>query len=416
MTPKARLNLFLGIVVVFLFFYIYDRSRPFNSVGNYSYINRELDILTDPFTCNNIPERKYLEQRGLYYVLFNFVVAQRNFGCSETITLTAPGDFQFLENLVPLIRVWQGAVSIGVYAPGNDFHMALASIAYLRNCEETLIKELVSFHLIFDVDHVPNSQNNTPLIDSYIDHYDCSIPPPWETIKQEDTYRRQNKLFYPLNVARNVAKSAARTYVLFPSDMELFPPRNFVGNFLQFAKENLKLFQENSKSVFVLPIFEIEEGQTIPENKTTLQEMLKNGKAIVFHKNICLECHKVIDGDKWIEAAETEGLNLFSVGKRQGAYQYWEPFFLSTQKEQFWDERFVWEGQRDKHVHVYAFCLMDYDFVVLDNAFLVHKPGIKKVKVQDEKYSDQVKKTKQIMKGIETELQNIYGYNKKCIL
>ena len=28
-------------------------------------------------------------------------------------------------------------------------------------------------------------------------------------------------------------------------------------------------------------------------------------------------------------------------------------------------------------LHAYVMCVLDYDFMVLDNAFLIHRPGIK---------------------------------------
>lgn len=59
-------------------------------------------------------------------------------------------------------------------------------------------------------------------------------------------------------------------------------------------------------------------------------------------------------------------------------------------------------------------CVMDYDFHVLDNAFLIHKPGVKKKKVQMERFTDIVKNSSQLMKRIAIELQEIYGYNSNC--
>lgn len=59
-------------------------------------------------------------------------------------------------------------------------------------------------------------------------------------------------------------------------------------------------------------------------------------------------------------------------------------------------------------------CVMDYDFHVLDNAFLIHKPGVKKKKVQMVKYNDIVKNSSKLIKNIAIELQDLYGYNSNC--
>ena len=44
---------------------------------------------------------------------------------------------------------------------------------------------------------------------------------------------------------------------------------------------------------FVLAIFEIEEGYDVPEDKTTLVKLLKEGIVIPFHKHWCLSCHQI---------------------------------------------------------------------------------------------------------------------------
>lgn len=372
------------------------------------------NLLDDYFTCDSIPKYKYIVQRGQYYAIFNFVQAEKEVGCTETITLTAPGDYRFLDNVAPLVERWRGPVSIALYAPGHDFYTTLQAIAYVRQCENRLIKDLVSFHVFFDINHVPIPRNETHILDTYTDTYNCSIPPPWETLTDLDMYKTNNSLLYPINTARNIAKLAARTYFQFPSDIELYPTRNFIQLFLNFVKNNLNLFGQDSKNVFVLPIFEIFEDQAVPENKTALQKMLKSNTAILFHQKMCALCHRVINGENWVLANETKGLGVFSVGKRQGRYMVWEPFFICTQKEPLWDERMTWEGQKNKMIQAYTMCIMDYNFYVLDNAFLIHKPGIKKEKLQMTKFKNEVKKSNQLIVDISVELQRMYGENKNC--
>lgn len=61
---------------------------------------------------------------------------------------------------------------------------------------------------------------------------------------------------------------------------------------------------------------------------------------------------QVIESEVWVKTEESEGLSVFSVGKRQGNYVIWEPFFVCTQKTPLWDERLTWEGQSNKMVQV----------------------------------------------------------------
>lgn len=60
--------------------------------------------------------------------------------------------------------------------------------------------------------------------------------------------------------------------------------------------------------VFPLSIFEVNEGQEIPKDKTTLTSMLSKNLAIPFHKRLCPSCHKVPKAEQWVKANETEGL------------------------------------------------------------------------------------------------------------
>lgn len=66
------------------------------------------------------------------------------------------------------------------------------------------------------------------------------------------------------------------------------------------------------------------------------------------------------------------------------------------------------------YFQAYHLCKLDYNFVILNNAFLVHKPGVKKKKIQNIKFLDQNAKNTKILKEIQRELKKLYGENKKC--
>lgn len=97
-----------------------------------------------------------IQQRGDYWVLYNYVQAEKKFRCHETITYTTHADYSFMDNLLPLLERWKGPLSIALHAPGTDFKNTLESIAYLRDCADSpLVKELVTFHIYFSTKHVP---------------------------------------------------------------------------------------------------------------------------------------------------------------------------------------------------------------------------------------------------------------------
>ena len=56
----------------------------------------------------------------------------QSFKCNETITYTTHGELIFLHNLAPLVRRWQGPVSVAVYTPGADYLEALEAAFFYR--------------------------------------------------------------------------------------------------------------------------------------------------------------------------------------------------------------------------------------------------------------------------------------------
>ena len=77
----------------------------------------------------------------------------------------------------------------------------------------------------------------------------------------------------------------------------------------------------------------------------------------------------------------------------------------------------TWEGEKNKMVHAYALCLLDYDFHVLNNAFVIHRPGIKRS--LRENVSDYEKVLKQetaklLSTKIKYEMKSLYGDREEC--
>lgn len=56
---------------------------------------------------------------------------------------------------------------------------------------------------------------------------------PYLNVDREKMYKTEKKLFYPVNVGRNIAREAANTYFIFPSDVELYPNPGLVEGFLK---------------------------------------------------------------------------------------------------------------------------------------------------------------------------------------
>lgn len=114
-----------------------------------------LERVKEVTRCMDRPMVFNAQQRGDYWVLYNYIQAEQKFRCHESVTYTTHADYSFMDNLVPLLERWRGPISIALHAPGADFKNTLDSIAYLRDCTDSLVKQLVTFHIYFSTKHVP---------------------------------------------------------------------------------------------------------------------------------------------------------------------------------------------------------------------------------------------------------------------
>ncbi|KAH6934016.1 hypothetical protein HPB50_019483 [Hyalomma asiaticum] len=304
---------------------------------------------------------------------------------NDSVTLTTHATHEFLQHVPVLCSRWQGPVSVAVYAPGTDYAVALDKIALLRHCGDPCVRANVSWHVMFDKNHAPpraamvNGSSSAAFLRSW--NGSCNS----DAMEREYAkFREAHNLTYPINVLRNVARRRARTRYVLASDVELYPSANVIPRFLNLVAERRRrnATETGTPEVYVLPVFEVDAKQRPPLTKRVLVEMLRNKTAVFFHKWTCDRCHKFPKREQWIEHVpfDENHLGIFTTAKRDRTNSFWEPIFIGTNDDPFYKEAFNWEGKRDKMSHSYELCLRGYNFHILDNAFLVHAPGIKTVR------------------------------------
>ncbi|MCL4137000.1 UNVERIFIED_CONTAM: hypothetical protein GTU68_012899 [Idotea baltica] len=306
----------------------------------------------DLHSCRTPPLTPTPALRGAHWVLFNFVPADTQPACNESVTYTTHADVAFLDNLVPLVERWRGPVSASVFAPAEDFNATLVAVAFLRACYPLVAKH-VTFHFFFPTAHMPKAIPTTAHVLLEMRGARCSAPPPFFS---SDTYKHNHNLTYPVNVARNVARLAAATYFVLASDVELYPSAHFIPRFLDMMRrEDASRAPTPARRVYVLPIFEVKRGLRPPASKAVLVRMLKRASAIPFHKFVCPQCHLVPGLREWPSAnssSNADGLGVLTVAKRHPPFNRWEPIYVGTNLEPLYDERLTWEGRSDKMTQV----------------------------------------------------------------
>ncbi|RWS07749.1 N-acetyllactosaminide beta-1:3-N-acetylglucosaminyltransferase-like protein [Dinothrombium tinctorium] len=363
------------------------------------------------------------EKRNGYSVIREFVPSDsaNSVDFNSSVTLSTQGTFEFLNHVEELCDRWKGPISLAIYAPGSDFMVSTNVVYYLRKCRDKCIREHVSWHFVYDNLYGPSLQNMTSP-ESFVNHtlLDCSLTFKDLLSKFKEPFRKENKLLYPINVARNVARLSVRTKYLLASDIELYPSINIIPmfmNLLENEKNDLvPHVKTNVPHVYVLPIFEVKAGFSAPRTKAELLKMIKKGNAIFFHKWVCDACQNFPDREKWVQTLPYNNtLNVFRSTKRLANHNAWEPLYIGTNAEPLYEERLSWEGKRDKMSQMYEMCLLNYDLLILDNAFLVHAPGIKHIDPKDEKRRwPFIKRNNAIYNTIISKLKLRHGKNNKC--
>ncbi|XP_064459358.1 beta-1,4-glucuronyltransferase 1-like [Ornithodoros turicata] len=309
-----------------------------------------------------------LRKRDRFVIRSNYIVSNEAPGYDATVTLTTHATHDFLHHMPVLCRRWQGPISASLYAPGTEYEIAINKVLFLRACSDPCVRANVTWHIVYSTEHRPKAG----LV--IANPEDCS-----DDImhRQYANYRSIHNLTYPVNVLRNSARRAAETRYILASDIELYPSGNIIPRFLDMVRRRRS---SGAHEVYVLPVFEVEASQTAPLTKKVLVDMVRNKSAMFFHAWVCEECQKFPKRDQWLRYIPPgNSLGVFTTVKRGKHVKYWEPIYIGTNADPFYLEELSWEGKMDKMAQSYEMCLMGYNFNIIDNAFLVHAPGIKTI-------------------------------------
>ncbi|XP_017886278.1 uncharacterized protein LOC108628694 isoform X2 [Ceratina calcarata] len=90
-----------------------------------------------------------------------------------------------------------------------------------------------------------------------------------------------------------------------------------------------------------------------------------------------------------------------------------------TKTDPFYAEEMSWEGKQDKMSQMFEMCLLNYRLIILDGAFLVHTPGIKRKAVKTDRrrqdfFKIHEKKNARIYQRTIKQLLKRYPANRRC--
>lgn len=271
-----------------------------------------------------------LGSKGPYTVIYNAIkgTAYANFTKYNALTYVTQATPEFIYHIVEISRYWDGPISLSVYVPNYDLDVTMQIMTQLCRCYEGMSK--VSLHLFYpnrlppiirphvqvfyNSPEISTKKSNLTLDDlqrkklenfrkldkhtraEYIrkvrqnkaermmikmkdfrntppnlQFIDCTGPINFDS---SSTFRRRRNMAYPINVGRNVARNASTTNYFIVSDIEMVPSDGLAGKFLTMIRGLMgsKKREEGcifAKTVFVVPLFEVERGEEIPRDKDT---------------------------------------------------------------------------------------------------------------------------------------------------
>ncbi|XP_043524146.1 beta-1,4-glucuronyltransferase 1-like isoform X4 [Frieseomelitta varia] len=278
------------------------------------------------------------------------------------VTLCTHATADQVYGIVELARRWEGPLSLAVFTPGLDANIAVALLDRACRCEPEMYK--VSVHLVFP----------------------AGRPPALEQIIQVQV-----------------------------TDIELLPSQKLASGFMEIVRER----PPKSGIIFVVPVFEIESNELPPLTKKELLLATKAGLAVYFHRFLCSHCQRFPGLARWLIRPDPGKVKPLIITKREYPYHRWEPVFIGTQNDPFYAEEMSWEGRQDKMSQMFEMCLLNYRLIILDGAFLVHTPGIKRktAKINAAKQAflkPHERRNARIYQRIIRRLLKQYPTNRKC--
>uniref|UniRef100_A0A2P2I064 Beta-1,4-glucuronyltransferase 1-like n=1 Tax=Hirondellea gigas TaxID=1518452 RepID=A0A2P2I064_9CRUS len=386
----------------------------------------------DPIQRLELTGSPQLGEDGPYSVVYNYLRPSRFYGVNETVTYTTHSTPEFMENVGAVAERWDGPVSVALYVPFTDFCRTIHRMIYLRNCDKAAYREKVAWHIFWLKESPPPTSWRLVPDETHIDCDKLGT----DYKHNEDlrnTWRTAQKLLYPVNVARNIARKASTTWFVLPSDVELYPSLGLASQFMKYIKESSNepvkqlvtaipgdvsptLYSLILK-VFVVPVFEVE--KVLPDTKEELMIQYARNTAVYFHRMVCPHCQRFPGLREWINKPGIPGqIHALSWSYRNVPYHRWEPIFVCSMQEPYYEERLSWEGLQDKMTQMHELCLRGYQFHLLDRAFLVHAVGIKKRKKGMPSYPSwrqlYIEQNDELYDKVLWDLESKYGRNDLC--
>ncbi|XP_060108111.1 beta-1,4-glucuronyltransferase 1 [Heteronotia binoei] len=285
----------------------------------------------------------------------------------QDVVLVTHTSLSNLHHTQQLVERWRGPLSVALFAPGSAEVRLATLMVYALAALCAPIRQLVRLHLVCHADQVaafPELEDH----DEFARLQACGDV--FAKLARVGAGQRNYAMdvfnaSYPNNLLRNVARRVVGGHWMLVVDVDMVPSEGLREAFLALPR----ITDEGTPGVLVVPAFEIRHTRRIPGTKTELLQLYQVGEIRPFYEELCPRCQAPTNYSHW--------LNLPVGGPLHVAYEVewtdpWEPFYIGTSSVPHYDERFKQYGF-NRISQACELHIAGYRFLVLSNAFLVHK-------------------------------------------
>ncbi|XP_059082616.1 beta-1,4-glucuronyltransferase 1-like [Tigriopus californicus] len=379
-------------------------SKPSNVVLDLSGLSMSAN--ESEFAIDFDEERTFLDRYRMFKTsLFTVTGTKWNeLSRSRKVCLGAQTSIDRASWLIEIVKNWSGPVSIALFTPDVEFHISKIYIKYMQRCFPK-IKEQVSFHFLFPVDH---PVKDSPSLNEIVGEMSCDDPKKvldfLVKTRSKEMLAWREPMEYPQNLLRNTAKQGCQTQFTFIPDIDMIPNAGLDLDLQEFLSGPEA--QECEKCAYVVPTYEISTTSThMPANKTELLGFLKQKKARIFHEAVYKLNSKSSDLKKWQAIPMKPKLDVAYMVNNY-IFKY-EPLYVAKGNTPPFDERFIGFGMT-RNTQAYEMYVSGYEFFVLNNAFTNHW-GFQSIKTRPKYRALQQMKNNHLFDDFAKEITARYG-------
>ncbi|KAG7333046.1 hypothetical protein KOW79_003181 [Hemibagrus wyckioides] len=288
---------------------------PSQATSESTRLQKALEELDEDDQCYDFRRERIMVHRvHLYFLEYEYTSTEDD----TDVTLVAQLSMDRLQMLEAICKHWEGPISLALYMSDAE---AQQFLRYAQASEVLKNRKNVGYHIVY-----------------------------------------KEGQFYPVNLVRNVALRNSKTPYVFLTDIDFLP---MYGLYDYLRKSIVQLDMANTKKALVVPAFEtLRYRLSFPKSKAELLSMLDMGTLYTFRYHVWTKGHAPTNYAKWRTATTPYKVEWEAD---------FEPYVVVRRDCPEYDQRFVGFGW-NKVSHIMELDALEYDLMVLPNAFMIHMP------------------------------------------